>query len=216
MRTFRNQFSPGYLPDALAKLVDDELLIDTSWGNNVSPSFEFAGKFNLWVDHDDPEQREIGGEKFRVYRADAVGGDREAILETDDLAELLKFLAYRPVKTLEEAQAHFAALHAAGNLYHPDDSAESIVNTTDGARVFSNGEAARLDEQMNDIRALGCWEPWGGYASCPCGWINAVLDPHNVKPEREALLVAVLRKFIDRADPDVFAEELAEARGLIG
>jgi hypothetical protein len=41
---------------------------DTSWHNDISPSFELDGHVRLWVDFLDPEEREMGPEwpRFRV------------------------------------------------------------------------------------------------------------------------------------------------------
>lgn len=68
---------------------------DTSWHNNVSPSF--ARKLNdthsitLWVDYLDPDRRECGGTQFLVCVHETEDGDNnEVILETDLLADALE------------------------------------------------------------------------------------------------------------------------------
>lgn len=68
---------------------------DTSWHNNVSPSF--TRKLNdthsvtLWVDYLDPDRRECGGDQFLVCVHETEDGDNnEVIIETDLLPEALE------------------------------------------------------------------------------------------------------------------------------
>ena len=69
--------------------------VDTSWHNNVSPSFtrklnEFYS-VTLWVDYLDPESRERGGSQFLVCTHEtADGDDNQVVIETDSLLEALK------------------------------------------------------------------------------------------------------------------------------
>jgi len=68
---------------------------DTSWHNNVSPSF--ARKLNdtysvtLWVDYLDPDRRECGGCQFLVCVHETEEYETtDVILETDSLADALE------------------------------------------------------------------------------------------------------------------------------
>lgn len=96
MRTYRNQF-PWW------KLVENECeyLIkigyeDTSWGNDISPSFELKinPKYRVWIDHPNPDARECGGDQYCVTKW--VGDDNDSNLETVfssySFISLLRFL----------------------------------------------------------------------------------------------------------------------------
>ena len=69
---------------------DDELSlpdgwIDTSWHNDVSPSFEKQLgdiTYKIWCDYKDPEKREVGGKQFTVATYDC-----NEFEELQDLAE---------------------------------------------------------------------------------------------------------------------------------
>ena len=76
---------------------DDELSLpdgwmDTSWHNDVSPSFEKQlgdTTYRIWCDYKDPEKREVGGKQFTVYVEDLVLnvciGQFETLLEALEL-----------------------------------------------------------------------------------------------------------------------------------
>ena len=52
--------------------------VDTSWHNDVSPSFEkqFGDvTYRIWCDYKDPARREVGGKQFTVYVEDLVLND---------------------------------------------------------------------------------------------------------------------------------------------
>ncbi len=74
MRNYQNQFPADFAPPAelLAALAAGGW-VDTSWGNDVSPSFcSPCGRFKLWIDHMDLDQREMGGKRFTVYKTDSL------------------------------------------------------------------------------------------------------------------------------------------------
>lgn len=58
---------------------DDELSlpdgwVDTSWHNDVSPSFEKKLgdiTYRIWCDYKDPDRREVGGKQFTVATYDS-------------------------------------------------------------------------------------------------------------------------------------------------
>lgn len=76
---------------------DDELSfpdgwIDTSWHNDVSPSFEKQLgdiTYRIWCDYKDPEKREVGGRQFTV-----------AIYDQNEFEELQDLAGFN---TLQEA-----------------------------------------------------------------------------------------------------------------
>jgi hypothetical protein len=68
---------------------------DTSWHNNVSPSFARkvtdTHSITLWVDYLDPERRETGGKQFLVCTHETEDGDdNQTIIETDSFNEALE------------------------------------------------------------------------------------------------------------------------------
>lgn len=71
-----------------------EGFIDTSWHNNVSPSFERklneTQSVTVWVDYSDPDKRECGGSQFLViiHLTDEMETS-EVFLETDSWEEVL-------------------------------------------------------------------------------------------------------------------------------
>ena len=72
--------------------------VDTSWHNNVSPSFAYevndTHSITLWVDYLDPERREVGGKQFLVctHMTEDAGDDHQLIIETDSMPEALEVI----------------------------------------------------------------------------------------------------------------------------
>lgn len=64
------------------------------------------------------------------------------------------FLMRGPLKTREEAEEFVRALHAAGLLFHFDDSPETIIDARTDARVFTDAEAARVRLRVAELFAL--------------------------------------------------------------
>ena len=66
--------------------------IDTSWHNDVSPSFQKQLgdiTYRIWCDYKDPDRREVGGKQFTVATYDSI--------ELEELQDLAEF------NTLQEA-----------------------------------------------------------------------------------------------------------------
>jgi hypothetical protein len=59
---------------------------DTSWGNDMMPSFT-CDVFVVWVDHAHPEERE-----FPEMKRFAIHDEGETVLETDAWADVLAFI----------------------------------------------------------------------------------------------------------------------------
>lgn len=55
-----------------------------------------------------------------------------------------------PITSLDEAHAHLRRLHEDGLLYHPDDSAATIVKQ-DGGFLFDNVEVMYLNQRMAEV-----------------------------------------------------------------
>jgi hypothetical protein len=88
--TYKTEF-----PDYDDELSLPEGWVDTSWHNDVSPSFEKQfGEvtYKLWCDYPDPDRREVGGEQFTVcvYIEDEV--NFECIAQCNTLQQALDFV----------------------------------------------------------------------------------------------------------------------------
>jgi len=106
--TFKNQFPADFnVSPVLVKALDTDGWEDTSWGNDVCPSFECEG-LRLWVEHPDPDQRESSGKRFCVTQRVEQDGDTvdgPEVFATNDEREILLWLAHR---NLERFVARYA------------------------------------------------------------------------------------------------------------
>jgi hypothetical protein len=70
--------------------------IDSSWHNDVSPSFEKQIgeiKYKIWCDFKDPDRREVGGKQFTVTFYDKSEFEElQDLAEFDTLQEALDFV----------------------------------------------------------------------------------------------------------------------------
>ena len=62
--------------------------VDTSWRNDVCPSWQF-GEYQIFIDHANPTERETGGERYFVN--DVESGD--CFLVSDDWGDVLEYVA---------------------------------------------------------------------------------------------------------------------------
>jgi hypothetical protein len=88
------EFGRGYpMPPKLLEFVTTNGFEDTSWHNDISPSFTYTGKgFNviIWVEHEDPEERESGSHnRFMLTFGSVDHSEHVDLLDTDSLDELL-------------------------------------------------------------------------------------------------------------------------------
>ncbi len=91
MSNYKTEF-----PDYDQQLSLPDGWVDTSWHNDVSPSFEKqfgAVTYKLWCDYMNPDRREVGGEQFTVsvYIEDEV--NFECIGQFETLLEALEFIS---------------------------------------------------------------------------------------------------------------------------
>jgi hypothetical protein len=91
MSNYRIEF-PEY--DDVLMLSND--WIDSSWHNDVSPSFEKQIgeiKYKIWCDFKDPDRREVGGKQFTVTFYDKSEFEElQDLAEFDTLQEALDFV----------------------------------------------------------------------------------------------------------------------------
>ena len=91
-RTWRNQFPADFAPPAeVLAWLPGSGFTDTSWGNDVCPSFSLplheAGEHvevRLWVDHPDRQQRELDSPRYAVVIYPLGAGDRSFRAYTGD------------------------------------------------------------------------------------------------------------------------------------
>ena len=83
-------------PDFDNELIFPDGWIDTSWHNDVSPSFEKQLgdiTYKIWCDYKDPERREVGGKQFTVATYDSNEFEElQDLAEFDTLQEALDFV----------------------------------------------------------------------------------------------------------------------------
>ena len=93
-RTWLNEFGPDYaIPVEILNLVRAGKLADQSWHNDACPSFAIAEGVTLWVAHPAPDSRAGQAKRFGVALYDEDGAHLSDAIETDDLKELLHYLA---------------------------------------------------------------------------------------------------------------------------
>lgn len=87
-------------------------LEDTSWHNDACPSFSVLNDSfrleSLWMDHEDPKQREMQGPRFLYCTYDPKGEHSESLetlLDTDDVVEARRFLELRLTQRIGDAFA---------------------------------------------------------------------------------------------------------------
>jgi hypothetical protein len=89
---WRVDFGPEYaVPPEIQAFVDCGVLVDTSYGNDICPSFEFTKNRDLriWVDFPDPATREMQGKRFTVTLGEAERDFDNRLLMTDELAPVV-------------------------------------------------------------------------------------------------------------------------------
>lgn len=66
-----------------------EGFVDTSWHNDVSPSFEHAGlDLKLWIDAEDPADREMPTPRYALWQG--IEADEPVVLaQSDDWSDML-------------------------------------------------------------------------------------------------------------------------------
>ncbi len=118
-RTWRNQFPESVaVPYQIEDFVKSGILVDTSWGNDAMPSFEFVGyennevvermfhrgalngpfTYRLWVDYPDANQREdmAEGLRFSIYRyTSQVELEEIPVFESNGIQETLDAITDR-------------------------------------------------------------------------------------------------------------------------
>lgn len=99
MRTYNTEFPVSYnVPAEIIALVTSGHLIDTSWHNDICPSFTVNGTdgtVRVWVEAEKPEDREawpFSSKRFLVSLYDEDGDGIDNPVETDNLKEVLDYL----------------------------------------------------------------------------------------------------------------------------
>jgi hypothetical protein len=140
------------VPIEIVRLFELGKLDDTSWHNDVCPSFASASNNDLriWIDHVDPEQREVGGKRFVVTITHEDGSSAD-LFGTDDLPELLANLKAQhgisdPLRdTIERAKREVAADVASGLVPRGVESFAELHQYVD-----ANGYGGAFEQPWND------------------------------------------------------------------
>jgi hypothetical protein len=114
-RTWRNQFQDYPVPTEIDGLVTAGFLNDTSWGNDICPTFEMYrhGKgIRIWVDHPDQRLREMKTPRRFTVTPLVLEGSKgvwvmpdptPTLLATDSVAEVLSLVETFDRQPLVEA-----------------------------------------------------------------------------------------------------------------
>jgi hypothetical protein len=98
MQPYQTEFPGFVLPNEIAALVASGELIDTSWHNDMCPSFSPNGispdgSVRVWVDFEDRNDREYpDGKRYLVSLHNESGEGIDNPVETDSLKEVLDYL----------------------------------------------------------------------------------------------------------------------------
>ena len=105
-RTWMNQFGEKYNPGkAIGTLVESGIVTDSSWHNDVCPSFtrwavpdhdENTARLVLWAEHPDAQQREMAGPRFTVTLYATADSDPDTLVAADSVeVAIAVMLAHR-------------------------------------------------------------------------------------------------------------------------
>ena len=91
--SFATEF-PGFPADSIPADVFTEGWTDTSYHNDIAPSFE-KGRFTVFIDYPEPADRECPEcPRFRVYGCeDSLAGNFGNGCESDNWADILDYIA---------------------------------------------------------------------------------------------------------------------------
>jgi len=121
-RNWRNQFRDYPVPGEIDGLVTSGVIVDTSWGNDICPSFEMhrhGQGIRIWVDHPDPKKREMKA-PHRFFISQLIQDAGEAgwvmpestptLLQTDSVTDVLSFVEHFGRQPLvEDADEFFSS-----------------------------------------------------------------------------------------------------------
>jgi hypothetical protein len=117
-RNYQNQFGPDWrVPSNILTLTweDMDAIEDTSWGNDISPSFgvpfPHLGEdiyLRIWSDHPDPAMREFGDNPRFAINFTGMHAQEGDIMRTDDLDELI--FCFRKSRLVVEVKRDVEAL----------------------------------------------------------------------------------------------------------
>lgn len=96
VKSWEAEHGKGYeIPHTIDWLVNRKVLVDSSWHNDMSPSFMIPDPvkedygLRIWVDHPIHSLREVPGTKRFMLQEGEFTSEADFEFETDDLEELL-------------------------------------------------------------------------------------------------------------------------------
>ena len=85
-----NDYQKTFFTRCIEDLKIPEGWEDCSWGNDACPSF-YTNGYQIFVDHKDPKQREVGEDSFRFsIFLEAEYGVGGWCIQSDDIEEIIK------------------------------------------------------------------------------------------------------------------------------
>lgn len=92
---WREEFGSDYeVPAEVLERFEQGKLLDTSWHNDVSPSFQPVEKdhIRIWIDHPDPKKRVQRITPRFMVTIDGADGNIDSVDTFDDIGEALAML----------------------------------------------------------------------------------------------------------------------------
>ena len=155
---------------------------DTSWHNDVCPSFRSSSRgFLLYIDYADEEKREFPEDKAR-FTVERMIGDTftpdnsnvTTLLFTDDwnaVLALINFDFAAKIETIDSAKTWITNLHKAGMMFHFEDDPASIICGADGTKpLFTAEQSTQIRERVSELYTFD----WGDL-ECPIGFALTLL-----------------------------------------
>lgn len=78
-----------------------------------------------------------------------------------------------PIHTESDAQGFFFQLHQRGQLFHPEDNPQEIVDAATGGWLFTPDQARALAARMDEIYAV---------MDDPCDYCLTLINPESDRP----------------------------------
>lgn len=120
-----------------------------------------------------------------------------------------------PIRDEKGADQFTRALHAAGKLWHYDDTPSDIVEDSTGERSFTDAECGALEQRVAEMASLDGYDPFElcvFLTNTPDSFI--ALDDEAIRLYGEGLYVEQ-RALLGRMQDCPTTEEIEEADGML-
>lgn len=82
----------------------------------------------------------------------------------------MQTLYTQSIQKEQDAEGFLFSLYQQGLAFHPEDSAETIINTKTGKRTFTDREAASINERMSEVFSV---------MDDPCDYLLGLMCPDS-------------------------------------